>query len=92
MAKPRKMFTLKGSEDGVIGVYSNAKLALESAINYASSFGRKLQDKYSVYYTYLLKHGYVCVEAIAENDGFNEWTVSAEINKFYLNDKFEKFD
>lgn len=37
--KPRKVFTVKGSEDGNLGVYSNVKLAYERAMQYLNQNG-----------------------------------------------------
>lgn len=37
--KPRKLFTVKGSEDGMLGVYSNVKRAYTRAMQYLNQNG-----------------------------------------------------
>ena len=81
----RKMYTINGSEDGAIGVYSNATLAVENAINYVSSYGRKLAELRGKYYKQLCQNGAVIIEA-----GPMEDTVSATIDMFYLNKRIDK--
>ncbi len=81
----RKMYTINGSEDGAIGIYGNATLAIENAINYVSSYGRKLADSRGKYYKQLCQNGAVIIEA-----GPMEDTVSATIDMFYLNQRIDK--
>ena len=85
MSIGKKVYTLRGSEDGIIGAYSNAKLALESAVNYATGYGRKLREKETKLYSNLCKGGYVLVEGTDGDDN-----VDAEIIMFYMNSKIDK--
>ena len=83
----KKIYTIRGSGDGIIGAYSNAKLALESAINYATSYGRTLVEKETALYTEICKTGYVVVEG-REYESDNN--ADAEIVMFYMNSKIDK--
>lgn len=81
----KKIYVINGSEDGVLGAYSNARLALESAINYVTSYGREMQKTENKYYTDLLKNGWVMLES-----GPMEDTISIGIQMHFLNLKHNK--
>ncbi len=83
----KKIYTLRGSGDGIIGAYSNAKLALESAINYATSFGRKLVEKETALYSELCKTGYVVVEGREDESDSN---ADVEIIRLIMKYKIDK--
>lgn len=78
----RKMYTVRGSEDGILGVYSNVKNAYKKALNYVGDDA--CIEKYTkgdikrvpATYSRVLK------ETIKELVGNG---VRAEIEMFYLN-------
>ena len=83
----KTVYVVTGSEDGVLGVYSTAKMALDSAKNYATSYGRKLSETHSAMYKALINTGWTMAEG-KDEEGLD--TVSAEILRMDLNAVFEK--
>lgn len=76
----KKIYILKGSEDGLLGAYGNAKQALKNAINYLKQSG-ELVEKENDLYKELCKTGFIFVEAKEDKYGIT----SAEITLYYLN-------
>ena len=83
--KDKKMYVVRGSEDGNIGVFSNLKKAYEVAIQYGD------WDKTNKYKSY----SKICKE-FKEHDRYWSWsesviadsyeiTANATIEKYYLN-------
>ena len=78
MKKAKAVYQVHGSEDGVLGIYSNIKLAYERASEYISdsevrevkSYARTCQD---------FKNGRWATEIVYTGD------VSSSIEKFILN-------
>jgi len=92
----KKVYVVRGSEDGNIGVFTNKKKAYQCAFGYASSFGEeevfiragwKNYEKVKASYTNACKEiskyecGGVSIERGEEGGDY----VCADIETFYLN-------
>ena len=85
MIKGKRVYTVRGSEDGNLGVYTNFKLAHKKAIEYLGS--TKIQDgleKYSKALAEVRKYGRVDIEGQDTEWGYD--SSYAYINEFGLNE------
>ena len=73
------VYVVKGSEDGILGVFSNKKAAWETAVNYVEQID-KIEDKSKIKKEFY-KDGYANVYGIDSNGYSN----SAEIINPYFN-------
>jgi len=80
------VYVVKGSEDGILGVFSNKKAAWETAVNYVEQID-KIEDKSKIKKEFY-KDGYANVYGIDSNGYSN----SAEIIWFYLKAKSTSFE
>ena len=81
MKNGKKMYVVRGSEDGIIGVFSNIKRAYEKASHYAKTCaGSTTANPSYANVTKNFKDGYGIVTI--ENDGGYG---TADIERFYLN-------
>jgi len=76
----KKMYVVRGSEDGNLGVFSNKKLAFECAMNYMNNYDYKTKS-YSKVCKELNEDWYCNI-----TDGF----IVAQIKCFWLNNQYWK--
>ena len=77
----KKIYMLRGSGDGMLAAYGNAKQALKNAIKYVTQCGSKVNGKESKIYNDLCKTGFAIVESVENEYGIS----SVEILQVYLN-------
>lgn len=82
----KKMYIVRGSEDGSLGVFSNIKLAYECAVAYVADDVEQGTEKLVTYssITKAFKEGYFCREVRDCPWG----NINAEIQQFNLNNKY----
>ena len=81
MKQERKVFIIRGSEDGNIQVVSNMTKAFDSCFKYVDfdgSYGFGAKESKSSFMSSLSKHGHA---TLTRNDS---WEVTAEAQRFYL--------
>jgi len=86
MAVAKKIYVVKGSEDGNIGCYGNSSAAVEKAMFYVTDIEDeeyKIEKTRAQYITHLNKHGWVDVRCLNRFGDVKYGT--AEVELFYLN-------
>jgi hypothetical protein len=82
----KKLYVVRGSEDGNLGIYSSARKAVEKAVDYSGE-GKRYKTEYNVKsgITELNKQGWLTISRLHESGEHNNFA-SSEIGIFYLNE------
>ena len=91
MTPPRKVYIVRGSEDGNLGVYSNFRRAYKSAFEYEENaeYGEpkcwedNSKATYQKCQIYMASHGFA--ELFTGKGNYWDSQISAKIELFYLN-------